>query len=88
MSRGTLLAALLVTIGVALGSLSTAAAAPVQTTDPEYLDDAGRIIGSPDPGPSPEHPGDRGGYAQLLTLGVMASGVAFIGWRVTRQLRH
>jgi len=55
-----------------------------QVTDPEYLDEAGRIIGSPSAGPAPEHPGDRGGYAQLLTLGVMVGGVSFVAWRIRR----
>ncbi len=59
-----------------------------QVTDPDFLDDAGRIIGSPGAGPEPENPGDRGGYAQLLTLAVMAGGVGFIGWRVARQARN
>jgi hypothetical protein len=45
------------------------------------------IIGSPDPGPKPENPGDRGGWAQLMTLGVLVAGVGFIMWRVTRALR-
>lgn len=55
-----------------------------QVTDPDYLDDAGRIIGSPAAGPAPENPGDRGGYAQLLTLMVMAGGVSFMAWRIRR----
>jgi len=64
------------------------AAFSAQVTDPDFLDDAGRIIGSPAAGPKPENPGDRGGYAQLITLAVMVGGVAFIGWRITRQVRR
>ncbi len=59
-----------------------------QSTDPDYLDDAGRIIGSPAAGPDPEHPGDRGGYAQFMTLAVMAGGIGFIAWRITRHARN
>ncbi len=59
-----------------------------QSDGSEYLDDAGRIIGSPDPGPEPEHSGERGGSAQLLTLAVMLAGVAFIAWRIRNSLRR
>jgi len=51
-------------------------------------DDAGRIIGSPDPGPDPEHSGDRGGAAQLVLFGALAVGVGFIGWRIVRAARQ
>ncbi len=82
----------LLTLAV-LGAMAIILIEPVsalgaQVTDPDYLDDAGRIIGSPGAGPKPENPGDRGGYAQLLTLAVMVGGVGFIGWRVTRHLRN
>ncbi|GEM_PF-4523344 len=59
-----------------------------QVTDPDYINEAGRIIGTPAAGPKPEHPGDRGGYAQLLTLLMLALGVSFIGWRVWREARR
>ncbi|MBT5582318.1 MAG: hypothetical protein HOH36_08135 [Acidimicrobiaceae bacterium] len=62
------------------------AAVAAESTDPDYLDDAGRIIGSPAAGPDPEYPGDRGGYAQFLTLAVMIGGLSFIAWRITRQI--
>lgn len=45
------------------------------------------IIGCPDAGPEPENPGDRGGYAQLMTLAALAGGMGFIGWKVTRAVR-
>lgn len=45
------------------------------------------IIGCPDAGPKPENPGDRGGYAQLLTLGVLTCGVGFIAVKVTLAVR-
>lgn len=45
------------------------------------------IIGCDDAGPSPQHPGDRGGWAQLVTLGVVALGVAFIALRIVRSAR-
>ena len=61
-------------------------AALVTEFDPEYLDDAGRIIGSPDPGPKPTHGGDRGGWAQFATLGFLVVGVSFIAWRIRREM--
>ena len=57
-----------------------------QEIDPEYVDDAGRIIGSPAPGPDPQHSGDRGGFAQLLTLAFLVSGVSFVAWRIQRAM--
>ena len=50
--------------------------------------DAGRIIGSPDAGPDPQQSGDRGGWAQLLTLGALAAGVGFITWRIVAAARR
>ena len=49
---------------------------------------ADRIIGSPDPGPDPQHAGDRGGSLQFATLGAVAVAVAFIMWRITRSARR
>jgi len=49
---------------------------------------ADRIIGSPDPGPDPQHAGDRGGSLQFATLGAVAAAVAFIMWRVARATRR
>ena len=49
---------------------------------------ADRIIGSPDPGPDPQHSGDRGGSLQFATLGVVAAAVAFIMWRIGRSARR
>lgn len=55
----------------------------VLATDPaaaqDDIPDACRtIVGCPDAGPAPENPGDRGGYAQLLTLTVLVGGLGFI----------
>lgn len=61
-------------------------AAVAQEIDPEYLDDAGRIIGSPDAGPKPQHSGDRGGWAQFATLGFLVVGVTFVAWRIRREM--
>lgn len=56
------------------------------STDADYLDDAGRIIGSPSAGPKPDNPGDRGGYAQLLTAIVLFTALAFIAWNIRREM--
>lgn len=48
---------------------------------------ADRIIGSPDPGPDPQHSGDRGGSLQFVTLIAVAVAVAFIMWRIARAAR-
>ena len=57
-----------------------------QEADADYLDDAGRIIGSPAAGPKPQHGGDRGGWAQFATLGFLVVGVSFIAWRIRRSM--
>jgi hypothetical protein len=59
-----------------------------QVTDPDYIDEAGRIIGSPAAGPAPQNPGDRGGYAQILTLFVMLGGVSFVAWRIRHAMQN
>jgi hypothetical protein len=62
------------------------AASPVAAQD-EIPDQCRTIIGCADAGPKPENPGDRGGYAQLLTLVVLAGGVGFIMTKVIRAAR-
>ncbi len=59
-----------------------------QVTDPDYINDAGRIIGSADAGPKPQHSGDRGGYAQFLTFFMLVAAFSFIGWRISREGRR
>ena len=54
----------------------------------EVPEGADRIIGSPDPGPDPQHSGDRGGSLQFATLGAVAVAVAFIMWRIARAARR
>ena len=54
----------------------------------EVPEGADRIIGSPDPGPDPQHSGDRGGSLQFATLGAVAAAVAFIMWRIARSARR
>lgn len=56
-------------------------------TDDQIPDECRTIIGCPDAGPEPENPGDRGGYAQLLTLGVLVVGVGFVMTKVFRAAR-
>ena len=46
------------------------------------------IIGCDDAGPKPQSPGDRGGWAQFLTLGAVAVGLAFITTKVVRATRR
>jgi len=50
-------------------------------------DDAGHSIGSPDAGPRPERPGDRGGWAQLSILGLLIVAVSFVFWRIFHEAR-
>ena len=54
----------------------------------EVPEGADRIIGSPDPGPDPQHSGDRGGSLQFATLGAVAVAVGFIMWRIARAARR
>jgi hypothetical protein len=89
-----LIAVIVVALAASVYTAPTGAAAadgdsPTTTADPfdELPDGARTIIGSPDPGPKPEHPGDRGGYAQFLTLGVLVAAVSFIMWRIVRAAR-
>lgn len=49
---------------------------------------AGRIIGSPDPGPEPQHSGDRGGWRQLALLGALAVAVTAIMTRILLAARR
>ena len=60
---------------------------PAAAQDDEIPDACRTIIGCADAGPEPENPGDRGGYAQLLTLAVLAGGVGFIVVKVGRAVR-
>ena len=60
---------------------------PTSTEDRSIPDDAFSIVGTPDPGPKPEHSGDRGGWAQFLTLGLIVAGVGLVGWRIARGMR-
>ncbi|MDE0607123.1 MAG: hypothetical protein OXH78_08215 [Acidimicrobiaceae bacterium] len=46
------------------------------------------IIGCDDAGPKPQNPGDRGGWAQFMTLGAVAVGVAFIATKIIRAARR
>ena len=45
------------------------------------------IIGCDDAGPKPQSPGDRGGWAQFLTLGAVVIGIAFIATKIVRAAR-
>lgn len=90
------LIALLMAAGMALLSVPAPASArsslPVNQDqdgiETELPPDAGRIIGSPDAGPKPQQSGDRGGWAQFLTLAVITVGVGFIMWRIIHGLRQ
>jgi len=54
----------------------------------EIPEGANRIIGSPDPGPKPQQPGDRGGSLQLVTMGTVAVAVGLVMWRITWSYRR
>ncbi len=49
---------------------------------------AGRIIGSPDPGPEPRQSGDRGGWRQLVLMAALAGAVTFIMVQILRSTRR
>lgn len=69
----------------ALFVLLLANAAGAQADD--IADQCRRIVGCADAGPKPEHPGDRGGYAQLMLLAALVGAVSFIAWRIVRSAR-
>lgn len=78
-------------VGTDAGAASPAGRSVIQDQDdgqPAIPAGAGRIIGSPDPGPDPEHSGDRGGWAQFLTLGAIVGGLGFIMWRIASSARR
>ncbi len=56
--------------------------------EPDDAPGLGSIIGSPEAGPKPEDPGDRGGYAQLGLALVLVCGVGFIASRVVRDAKR
>jgi len=67
------------------------AAAQITPIDDEPGTEApglGNIIGSPEAGPDPEDPGDRGGWAQLALAGILAGAVLFIGSRILAESRR
>ena len=66
---------------------ATPAVAQVEEPAPESPG-LGKIIGSPDPGPDPEDPGDRGGWAQLGLAVLLFGAVAFIGTRIVAGARR
>lgn len=53
--------------------------------EPDETPSLGRITGTPDPGPSPENAGDRGGAAQLAVALILFLALVFIGWRIRRE---
>lgn len=81
MRRHALLLIMMLAVTLALASV------PAAAQDDEIPDQCRTIIGCADAGPKPENPGDRGGYAQLLTLVVLAGGVTFIMVKITRAAR-
>lgn len=76
-----------VVIGISggIGPASTVGSAAAQIVDedpPEESPGLGNIVGSPDAGPDPEDPGDRGGWAQLGLAVLVFGGVVFIVSRI------
>lgn len=84
---GALALVLACTTGIPVAALAPAAGTPPFVQDDDIPDQCRTIIGCPDAGPEPENPGDRGGYAQFLTLGALAAGVGFILFRIGRAVR-
>ena len=86
MSR-TLAIALAVIIAVLALTSAAAAADVAMFVQDGVSDQCRRIIGCADAGPKPEHSGDRGGWAQLLTLGALVAAVSSIMTKVFRAAR-
>lgn len=60
----------------------TTTEAPPRTTQLAYPEGSDTIIGTPEAGPKPQNSGDRGGWAQLVTLAMIVGAVLFIVWRI------
>jgi hypothetical protein len=61
------------------------------TTLPLLPDDAGRIVKRPNYGHEPTGPNDRGGWQQVMVLGLLCTGVggvAAFAWRDARRRRR
>ncbi len=71
---------------VAFTAGATAADIAIVVQD-DVSDQCATIIGCADAGPKPEHSGDRGGWAQLLTLGVLVAAMSFIMTKVIRAAK-
>jgi len=82
-----LIASLSLPISLGVVNLVDPAGASAVESAGAVPDDAGHSIGSPDAGPRPERPGDRGGWAQLSILGLLIVAVSFIFWRIFHDAR-
>ncbi|MFT7474608.1 MAG: hypothetical protein ACI81L_001533 [Verrucomicrobiales bacterium] len=80
------------TFAAGLAELADIAPVGAQVTpiddEPEDAPGLGSIIGTPEAGPKPDDPGDRGGYAQLGLAVVLVGGITFIGSRIVRESRR
>lgn len=83
------LALALTSVSALVGPLVDASAqiTPIDE-EPDDAPGLGSIVGSPEAGPKPEDPGDRGGYAQLGLAVVILAGIGFIASRVVREARR
>lgn len=81
----TALVLALAPLSVTLGPISVANAqiTPIDE-EPDDAPGLGSIVGSPEAGPKPEDPGDRGGYAQMGLAVVLLGGIGFIASRILR----
>ena len=75
----------IVATAILIGFVVLAGAAGAQSDD--IADQCRTIIGCADAGPAPENPGDRGGYAQLLTFVALFGAIGFIAWRIIKQAK-
>ncbi len=84
--RFTLALAVVLTV-LAITAAGAAAADLAMMAQDDISDQCRSIIGCADAGPKPQHPGDRGGWAQLLTLAMLVAAMSFIMTKVIRATK-
>ncbi|MCU1351934.1 MAG: hypothetical protein JWM05_1143, partial [Acidimicrobiales bacterium] len=87
---GIVLAVALLGAGI-LTAVATRNSGPRRDTQGQLQEQGGakpHIIPTPNSGHAPTGPGDRGGWEQLLTLGLIVGGLALLGLLAWRGSRH